>query len=101
MPAPRTTKTYLASTTPTAPIQAPVPFNSQRIALLVQNTGAKPGNLRLGPPPQGNGSDIMLAAGAFIKWDQADTCPQEAVNVACVAQADSTTWAIMETIVPR
>lgn len=70
------------------------PGNPNRTLLLIQNTGANPGFLRFSEACKGDGSDILLAAGsAPLVWDQADTCPVEAVNLASIL---GTTWAINE-----
>lgn len=91
----RSTKTYLAISGPTQTTRAPVlPTNPARLALFIQNTGANPGLVRFGGPTQGNLSDILFAAGAWIKWDRPDSCPLEAV---AVSSAAATAWCIMET----
>lgn len=70
------------------------PANPKRIALLIQNTGANPGLVRFEEPIQGDGSDLLFAAGAGLLWDRADTCPVSAINV---GSALGTTFAIVET----
>lgn len=92
---PRKTKTYPVVTQAGGASIQPVPQNPSRIALFVQNTSVNPGLMRLGDPTQGQGSDILFAAGAFILWDQPDSCPLEALNFSSVLLA---TWCVMETI---
>lgn len=69
------------------------PAAPDRTLLLIQNTGANPGLLRFSESCKGDGSDLVIAVGSFWLWDQADTCPVEAVNLASVL---GTTWAILE-----
>lgn len=92
---PRSTKTYTIATGPGAPSSTPVPANPLRIGLFIQNTSANAGTSRLGTPVQGNGSDMLFAAGASQKWDQAETCPLESVNLSSAALV---TWCVIETI---
>jgi hypothetical protein len=98
VPAPRTTKTYVVATGPNASTAAVVPANPFRIAVFIQNTGANPGLARFGGPVQANGSDMAFTAGQSQKWDQADTCPQDALTFQSTA---ATTWCVIETVAPR
>lgn len=90
----RKTKTYPAVTGPGAPNEAICSENPTRIGLFVQNTGANPGVLRIGTPTQQT-ANITFTAQMWINWDQADTCPLEAVFVQSPL---ATTWTIMETV---
>lgn len=70
------------------------PASADRTFFTIQNTGANPGLLRFGEPCKGDGSDIVFAINSPpMVWDQADTCPVEAINLASVL---GTTWAIAE-----
>jgi hypothetical protein len=91
----RKTKTYVFASGPGQDLGAPVPQNPTRIAITIQNTGANPGVMRFGAPPQGSGQDFAWSAGFLYGWDQRDTCPQEAVFLASVA---ATSWVIVETV---
>lgn len=73
------------------------PNNPNRTLITIQNTGANPGLLRWGEPCKGDGSDQVIAAGQDKTYDQADTCPVEAINLASIA---GTTWAIVEGTTP-
>lgn len=89
-----------------ATLAANIPNESERVAplapnrtlLVVQNTGANPGLLRFGEPCKGDGTDLVVAAGAFVSWDQADTCPVEAINLVSIL---GTSWAILEGLTPE
>lgn len=70
------------------------PANPKRISLLIQNTGANPGLVRFEEPIQGNGSDLLFAAGAGLLWDKSDACPVSAINVGSEL---GTSFAIVET----
>jgi hypothetical protein len=93
----RQTKTYLGVSQASAQLVSisPVPTNPRRLGLMIQNTGLNPGFCRFGAPVTGNGSDLLFAPGAVIKWDQSDTVPLESINLASIA---GTTWCLMETI---
>lgn len=71
----------------------PLPANDKRVSIAIQNTGTNPGQYRFGDSNQGPGPDFTLIAGGFVKWDQADTCPTEGLNLSSVL---ATTWAVME-----
>lgn len=75
--------------TPSATPQMPV--NTSRISLFIQNTGGVAGLVRYGEPSQGTGFDFAFTAGEKLLWDQADTCPQEAIFF-----SGATTWAVLE-----
>lgn len=66
---------------------------SVRVSLIIQNTGVNPGFLHFAEDVQGDGSDLVLAAGEVREWKDARTTPREAVNVASVL---GTTWAVIE-----
>lgn len=91
----RRTKTYQVVTAAAAASTRPVPENPGRIALLVQNTSANPGNMRFGGPTLNNGSDLLFAAGAVMRWDQSDTCPTDSLNFSSTLAAS---WSVVETI---
>lgn len=98
MPAPsaRTAKTYTIVSAALDTKAAPVPQNPKRLAIRIQNTGAQPGLARFGGPVQGNGSDMLFAAGsAPEKWDQEGTCPLESINFYSAA---GTTWSVTEIV---
>jgi hypothetical protein len=90
-------KPYNVTSVAAAPSQQPVPANPKRVSLIIQNTGANVGYVRFGTSTQGVGLDFEWTAGFLLKWDQADTCPKEGINLSSVA---GTTWAIMEGIWP-
>lgn len=95
---PRRTKHYLvAATNSTVAIAPPVPTNPKRIALLVQNTGAQLVLMRFTQPVNQDGSDVAIAAGAIVRWDQSDTAPLEAIFFFCGNAAGSTV-AVLETV---
>ena len=71
------------------------PALSGRTLLVIQNTGANPGLLHFREPVQGDGSDILVAAGQLYSFQQSDTCPREKVNLGSAA---ATTWAILEQV---
>ena len=86
-------KTYPLTTAAGAASTRPVPTNPNRVSLIIQNTGANPGQVRFAEPGQGVGADMLWVAGFIFKWDQADTCPKEAINVSSTL---ATTWVIVE-----
>lgn len=89
-------KTYnFVTPTPAGVTQRPVPENPNRVSLVIQNTGAQPGQVRFGAPNLTAAQDFTWAAGQFTKWDQADTCPLDSVNLNSAA---ATTWTVMEGI---
>lgn len=73
------------------------PLNPNRTHLTLQNTGANPGVLRFSEPVRGDGSDILINTAQILVFDQADTCPVEAINL---GSALGTTWAIVEGTTP-
>lgn len=93
MPALRT-KQYLVASPAAGPSTSPGPMVPNRATLRFQNTGANPGLFRFGGATRGDGSDLTVAAGATVSYDQdASTCPKESLNFSSVA---GTTWAVIE-----
>ena len=68
-----------------------IPVNPSRISLFIQNTGANGGYVRFGSPNQGQGFDVTVVPLGSFKWDQADTCPTEALYF-----TGNTSWCVME-----
>lgn len=99
MPAGRRTKQYVGI----APIGSNtvnnckriVPGNPARRMLLIQNTGSNDGLIRFEEPVQGDGGDMLFAAGAGLLWDRSETCPESAINI---GSANGTTFCIIEQI---
>lgn len=93
----RNSKTYFVQTGTTGadPSVPPVPTNPARIGLIIQNTGANPGVLRFGGPPQGAGKDLAFSAGQREPWLQSDTTPLEAIYFLSAA---ATTWCVVEIV---
>jgi hypothetical protein len=99
MPAVRT-KQYLVVTTAgagalTGPNVRPAPAGPVRVSLLIQNTGANPGLFRFDGAVRNDGSDITVAAGAFLPifWSEGTACPNESLNFASLL---ATKWAVIE-----
>lgn len=86
-------KTYPLATAAGGVSVRPLPSNPNRVSLIIQNTGANPGQVRFAEPNQGVGADMLWVAGFLFKWDQADNCPTEAINLSSVL---ATTWVIVE-----
>lgn len=85
------------SNTPNTSIQA-TPATPSRCSLLIQNTGANPALFQISNPIRGDGSDILLAAGASFLFNQlapdgSFNGPTESLNFGA---ALATTIAIME-----
>ena len=79
--------------------QRPAPAVGSRILLSIQNTGVNPGLVRLGNDVRGDGGDMSLVAGQFSPlFDQAETCPNDALNFYSVA---GTTFSVIEMVVPQ
>lgn len=86
-------RTPAGSNTPTNSVRLS-PATPNRTFLLIQNTGANPGLLRLGNKVQADGGDLTVpAGGAFGPFDIAETCPTESIDI---GSALATTWAIIE-----
>lgn len=90
---PATNKHYPLASAAGGANTRPLPANDKRVSIVVQNTGGNPGQVRFADPTQGVGFDFTLAPGDTFKWDQADTCPTEALNL---SSTYGTTWAVME-----
>jgi hypothetical protein len=100
MPA-RSNKTYVATTVANAASIRLVPTNPRRISLMIQNTGAVTGNVRFGGSTQGGVNDFEFPSGLIFKWDQADTCPLEDINLSTPGGGANGSWVIMEgTLIP-
>jgi len=69
------------------------PANPRRIFLMIQNTGANSGLVRLEEPIQGDGSDMLFTTGSGLVFDRETTCPQGAINIGSAA---GTTFCIVE-----
>lgn len=69
------------------------PAVNDRVYLLIQNTGANPGQVQFKDPIKQDGSALLFAAGAGLIWDRPETCPTDAIT--CFSTL-GTTFAIME-----
>lgn len=66
-----------------------------RTLLAIQNVGTAVGLLHFKENVQGDASDLSIAIGEKIIFDQADTCPREKINLGSVT---ATAWAILEQV---
>lgn len=86
--------TPAGSNTPTTSVQAS-PGIPGRSLLFIQNNGANPGRLHFKETVQNDSTDIIIAAGDTILFDQSDTCPREKVNLGSLL---ATSWVLLEQV---
>lgn len=79
----------------TQPDAAVSPDNAGRVSLFIQNTGANPGLLRFGNPCKVDGTDIAVAAGAAIQFNENSAIIRQSF---WLYSALATTWAIVEAV---
>lgn len=85
------------SNTPQTSVRA-APYTPGRTLIMLQNVGANPGLVHFKETVQGDLSDYTVLAGAYLPvFDQADTCPIEAINL---GSALITTWVLLEQVSP-
>lgn len=71
------------------------PANANRSMLIIQNAGANDGLIRFDSAVQGDGTDMVFAAGSGLVFDRENTCPEAEI---WVGSALGTTFTFIEQV---